>query len=141
MAKSRKVDSIKKTSKALVPIARAARATASRELRTYPMSQDELRMVMVRMAGLDERALAEAGVVLRDALTAEDTKYFAHAGEVQDERNVIAWRTRIDAATRLLDLFNVRVPREKPTTPKLEVEVIAAPWVPGQKVGARARTK
>lgn len=84
--------------------------------------------------------MQSAAKCLVDGLQANDTKFFQYLGKVKTAVDVIAWKTRIESATKLLQLFDVRVTPEKPTTKmKAKARVIDASWLTEQSGDASPR--
>lgn len=79
------------------------------------LNLDDAREKLLGQIGLDEegkRRLGERFVqVLTDALGAEETKFFAHEGEVIDERNVKAWGAILRALDLTADTLGLKAPR------------------------------
>lgn len=93
-------------------------------------SQEALRRSILDYSGLKKEDLQNAAKCLVDGLSAMDTKFFQNLGRVHDKRDVIAWKTRLESATKLLQLFDVRVTPEKPSTKtKTKARVIDASWL------------
>ena len=98
----------------------APRAPARRA--SAPFTDTELAFAFLDYIGLKREDLQRATRELVAALNAEETKFFAHEGQVIDTRNVVAWAPRLKAAQALLDKFPLQM-RNDDTKRRLEVDV------------------
>src|SRR3990172_961208 len=65
----------------------------------------QLRVAMLTEAGVDPALLAGSVETLRAGLSATVTHHFAHLGVVQDSREGIDWKSRLEAAKLILSLI------------------------------------
>lgn len=105
-------------------------------------SQEQLRASILEYSGLKKEDLQNAAKCLVDGLSAMDTKFFQNLGKVKSAIDVIAWKTRIESATKLLQLFDVRVTPMKPSAvTKVKARVVDASWLSESIGGVNAPVK
>jgi hypothetical protein len=92
--------------------------------------QEQLGKYLLTVAGVKPEDLQLAVEQLRAALTAMDTKFFSHEGQVVEHRDVIAWKTRLEAIEKMIRLHKLvgGADRKLPSgSDVLRVEVDLAP--------------
>ena len=69
--------------------------------------QEDINKFLLAVAGIKPEDLQNVVAQLRAALQAEETKFFAHEGEVRESRNVINWKARLEAIEKWLKVFKL----------------------------------